>query len=179
MKMFRRFGAGKRRALFSAMGRRQGARKGLGAKALLLGAALTAIQLPQTTQAAQSQSAITIRNDSGGSLQLRINEINRLRQSGTQVRIVGDYCNSACTMYLGLPNTCVSRSVTFGFHGPMSQFYGVALAPDEFEYWSGIMASYYPQAVRSWYMHDARYTLVGLRSVSGSELIRLGVPECR
>lgn len=133
----------------------------------------------QMSEAAQPRSAMIVRNDPGGRLSDRVVEIDRIRSSGTPVRIEGGYCNSACTMYLGLPNTCVSRRASFGFHGPMSQFYGVALPPDQFEYWSQVMASYYPAQLRRWYLREARYTTVGLHKVSGRTLIRMGVRECR
>lgn len=130
-------------------------------------------------KAAQPRSALVVRNDPGGKLSERVEQLNRIRLNGTQVRIESGYCNSACTMYLGLPNTCISRNVTFGFHGPMSQFYGMALPPDEFEHWSQVMASYYPSPLRDWYLREARYTTVGLRKVAGRTLIAMGVRECR
>ncbi|WP_417250034.1 hypothetical protein [Celeribacter sp.] len=132
-----------------------------------------------TLHAAQPRSAMIVRNDPGGRLADRVAQIDRIRASGTAVRIEGGYCNSACTMYLGLPNTCVSRTATFGFHGPMSQFYGMALPPDEFEYWSRVMAAYYPEELRDWYLREARYTTIGMKTVSGQTLIRMGVRECR
>ncbi|WP_417241625.1 hypothetical protein [Celeribacter sp.] len=178
MKLYRSFGVAKGCGPLPVKEKLRSFLKRHIAKAVIVAVALGTAQMPQIAQAAQARSVITIRNDPGGRLDTRINEINRIRQSGAQVRIVGGYCNSACTMYLGLPNTCVSRNVSFGFHGPMSQFYGMALPPDEFEYWSGVMASYYPGAIRSWYLQDARYVTVGLRSVSGRDLIRLGVREC-
>lgn len=134
--------------------------------------------IPQQVDAAKARSVLNVRNDPGGELSVRVEQIKAIRAAGTQVRIVGGFCNSACTMYLGLPNTCVSRNVSFGFHGPMSQFYGMALQPDQFEYWSGVMGAYYPRQIRAWYMHEARYTTVGIKKVSGRELIRLGIQEC-
>jgi hypothetical protein len=144
-----------------------------------LSLAITGFIPLQGAQAALRPRVIEVQNDPGGELAVRVEEIQRLRASGSQVRIVSGYCNSACTMYLGLPNTCVNRNVSFGFHGPMSQFYGMALPPDDFEYWSGVMASYYPGAIRAWFLSEARYTTVGLIKVSGRELIGLGVRECQ
>ncbi len=134
--------------------------------------------LPGRAYATQTRAVLIIGNDPGGRLETRIKEIKDLRANHTQVRITHGYCNSACTLYLGLRNTCVSRDVSFGFHGPMSQFYGLALPPDAFEYWSGVMAAHYPASIRAWYLSDARYTTVGLRQLSGRELIKRGVREC-
>lgn len=121
-------------------------------------------------------SAKTVRNDSGGVLDERVTEIAHLRATGEQVRI-GGYCNSACTMYLGLPNACVSPRAVFGFHGPMSQFYGMPLLADEFEHWSRVMASHYPEPIRTWYMQEARYALTDTRDVTGRTLIKLGAAK--
>lgn len=85
---------------------------------------------------------------------------------------------SACTMYLDLSNMCVSRNVTFGFHGPSSKYYGVALPPAEFERWSRVMANHYPQPLRNWYMQTGRNITVGFYKMSGRDLIRMGIPEC-
>lgn len=142
------------------------------------GAVWAALFVGQDAVAGQTSRVIEVRNDPGGILAERVREIERIRASGVQVRIVDGYCNSACTMYLGVPNTCASEKVSFGFHGPMSQFYGMALPPDDFEYWSGVMASYYPRAIQDWFLKEARFTTVGLIKVSGRELIKLGVREC-
>lgn len=144
----------------------------------LVGATLLSAVPTQPVEAAQARSVLRVRNDPGGVLADRVAYVNQLRARGTQVRIEAGYCNSACTMYLGLPNVCVSRRATFGFHGPMSQFYGMPLPAAEFEYWSGVMASYYPGQIRGWYMQKARYTLVGTEQLTGRQLIRMGVREC-
>lgn len=160
--------------------RRPVARRLLSTVALTLVLAVAVVgSAPLDLEAAQPKRAITVRNDPGGSLSARVAQINQIRASGTQVRITGGYCNSACTMYLGLPQTCVSRNASFGFHGPMSQFFGVPLPPDQFEYWSQLMASYYPTPLRRWYLNKARYTTTGIEKVPGKTLIQMGVRECR
>ncbi len=121
---------------------------------------------------------LVVGNDPGGRLDRRVELIRRLRATGTSVRITGAYCNSACTMYLGLPNACVAPTTVFGFHGPSSQIYGVGLAPAEFERWSRVMADHYPSPIRGWFLREARYVIVGMSQVRGSDLIRLGVRSC-
>lgn len=126
----------------------------------------------------KTPSVLVVLNDDGGVIQERVDRIARLNREGTLVRIVGDRCNSACTMYLGMDTVCVSPNTIFGFHGPSSQIYGVGLAPADFERWSNIMADHYPSPIKEWFLADARYTIVGLVRVRGKELIRLGVREC-
>lgn len=124
-----------------------------------------------------AQSALIVNNDLGGSVQERLSVIAALRNQGRRVEIRGQ-CASACTMYLGLPNTCVSRASRLGFHGPQSQYYGISLPPDEFEYWSRIMASNYPAPIAQWFMAQARETTLGLVTISGAQAIKMGAHAC-
>lgn len=124
-----------------------------------------------------AQSALIVRNDLGGSVEARLIMIAALRNEGRRIEIRGE-CASACTMYLGLPNACVSRAAQLGFHGPQSQYYGISLPPDEFEYWSRVMASYYPAPIALWFMSQARETTVGLITISGLQAIKMGAHAC-
>lgn len=118
---------------------------------------------------------IIVRNDVGGDVGVRANKISAMAASGQSVEIRGSVCYSACTMYLGLPGTCISRTTQFGFHRP--SYYGAALSPDQFEFWSQVIAAHYPPPLRKWYLREGRYS-TKLKMISGAELIRLGVPEC-
>lgn len=141
----------------------------------VIGCALSAgLVLPQP---AQAQTVNIIRDDPGGSVAQRLRMIAHLRAAGTQVEIRGQ-CDSACTMLLGLPNTCVARSSRLGFHGPQSQYYGISLPPDEFEYWSQVMADHYPKAIGTWFMRDVRQNTMSLITLSGSQAIRMGARPC-
>lgn len=131
---------------------------------------------PQPVQAAQ-KPRLVITHDLGGALEARMAELAALQRSGQPVEIRGQ-CSSSCTLYLGLPQTCVQRSATLGFHGPQSDIYGLALPPAEFEHWSNVMASHYPPMLRRWFMAEARNVTVGIYQISGSEAIRLGAREC-
>lgn len=126
---------------------------------------------------AQAQGVKIVRNDPGGSVESRLREIAQLRLEGTRIEIRGQ-CVSACTMLLGLPNTCVARSSRLGFHGPQSQYYGVSLAPEQFDYWSRVMADHYPAQIRAWFIKEARQTTMGVITISGSEAIRMGARAC-
>lgn len=142
---------------------------------ILTAAAFTAmLSVPEQIQA---QTAIVITQDLGGSVENRLRSIEQLRLAGTRVEIRGQ-CASACTMLLGLPNTCVARAARLGFHGPQSQYYGIALPPEEFEYWSRIMASHYPGAIKRWFMSEARQTTMSLITLTGTQAIKMGARSC-
>ncbi len=138
--------------------------------------AISLLSLP--VEAAQNTHGIIVRDDPGSNLAQRVALIEKIRRSGRHVEIRSGYCMSACTMYLGLQDTCVMADVTFGFHGPGSSRYGFALPPREFEYWSAVMGSYYPASLRHWYMETGRMITVGFYEMSGRELIRMGISEC-
>lgn len=131
----------------------------------------------QPVLGAQSVRAMIVRNDGGGNLAERVAQVRLLRRSGQRVEIRGA-CMSACTMLLGLRNTCVTPEATLGFHGPSSQYYGIALPGEEFEYWSRVMATHYPLPLRRWFLREGRNITVGFHQIRGSELIRIGVPRC-
>lgn len=138
--------------------------------------------LSATTATAQSNQKISapnfveISNDRGGLLRDRLIELQLLRQTGRQVRITGNICYSTCTMFLGLPQTCVSPQTTFGFHGPSS--YGRPLEPAIFEEASQIMASHYPDVLKTWYMETGRHEIVDIYRFKGADIIRMGVSSC-
>lgn len=123
-----------------------------------------------------AQNTLIVRNDPGGVIGTRAREIESLRAQGIRVELRGEVCLSSCTMYLGLSNTCVFRGTTFGFHGP--SYYGAKLSANDFEYWSQVIAANYPPQLRQWYMATGRYKITDYYRIKGSELIRMGVPEC-
>lgn len=141
---------------------------------------LTVIALILTTPAqmalAQGQGALIIRNDPGGRIDTRGVEVEKLRAEGRRVELRGEVCLSACTMYLGLDNVCVDHRTQFGFHGPST--YGRPMPPEYFEYWSQVLASHYLPPLSNWFMTTARYSLVELHTLPGTELIRLGYKDC-
>ena len=128
------------------------------------------------TEAARSSEPLIVRNDRGGLLQKRLRELNRLHRTGQPVRIEGGICYSTCTMFLGLPQTCVSPDTTFGFHGPSS--YGRPLDPALFERASQLIAQNYPPALQRWYMDTGRYKTRTLYRIRGEQIIALGIEAC-
>lgn len=128
--------------------------------------------LPVPAQTAGKAEILEIKNDRGGKLRDQAHRLQRLRQTGQPVWIVGDVCYSTCTMYLGLPQTCVSPRTQFGFHAPTE--YGRRLDPATFETASRIIMSHYPPVLHDWYMAYGRHQMRGVLKISGADLIRIG-----
>lgn len=152
---------------------------------MIAAVATAAILAPKTSDAQPRQSIeavslepepLVVRNDRGGLLRTRMKQLAMLRRESRPVEIRGRVCYSTCTMFLGLPETCVSPNTTFGFHGPSS--FGRRLDNATFERASEIIASHYPPVLKNWYMTKARHRIWALYRVSGSNLIALGVPSC-
>lgn len=145
--------------------------------ALALMASLApSLTLAQSSAATSSSAIMIIGNDQGGLVSRRAAEISRILAQGTHVEIRGQVCYSACTMYLGMPDTCVLPQTSFGFHGP--SHYGRQLSARDFEYWSQVIASHYPAPLRSWYLAEGRTRISDYFTITGTELIRLGVRQC-
>ncbi len=144
---------------------------------LYLSAALALVALLHGPAEAR-QGVLIVRDDPGGAVAQRVAAVRALRASRTRVEIRGDYCLSACTLYLGLADLCVAPRTVFGFHGPASEIYGIGLTPAKFEHWSQVMATHYPEPLRSWYLSVARNRTTGFYSIRGADLIALGVAAC-
>jgi len=132
--------------------------------------------IPTLAGAQSSASQIIVGNDFGGLIWNRMVRLRDIHTSGQSVRIDGAICFSTCTMYLGLANVCISSDTVFGFHGPTAN--DRQLGERDFEYLSTLIASYYPPALRAWYLQTGRYSTNRIYRIRGSELIRLGLPAC-
>ncbi|NDV02794.1 hypothetical protein [Pseudoroseicyclus tamaricis] len=141
---------------------------------LALGAAFSISANEATAQV--SYPPLVVGDDLGGLVDTRARFVRQLKQSGQRVEIRGNICYSACTLYLGASNVCISPATTFGFHGPSS--YGLPLSPERFEHWSNVMAEFYREPLRSWFMSDARHLRIAMRRISGEQLIRMGYRSC-
>lgn len=131
---------------------------------------------PAVAQQSVAQQSLEIGNDRGGSLRTRLREIRELRRTGQPVRITGQICYSTCTMFLGLPQTCVSPKTVFGFHGPSS--YGRPLPPDVFDHASQLILDTYPEPLKSWYWTTARHQTWTMSQLHGADMIRIGIRAC-
>jgi len=115
-------------------------------------------------------SILVVTLDLGGLVSSRVDYIDSLDR--TLVRIEG-YCASSCTMYLGAEHVCVTPEARLVFHGP--SFFGLPLPEYDFDYWSRVISSYYPEVIRDWYMEEGRY---GNYTLTGEHLIEMGAREC-
>lgn len=138
--------------------------------------ALSTLLMPLHSAEAAGRAPYVVGNDRGGYLHDRLVELGNLQRNGTRVQIRGRVCYSTCTMFLGLSGTCVDPNTTFGFHGPSKS--GRRLAPQQFDYFSQVMADYYPTQLRDWFMREGRHRISGVYKIKGAELIRMGVKSC-
>lgn len=113
----------------------------------------------------------TITHDMGGSVSDRLEEMQHM----TGARIEG-ICFSACTLYLDLPETCVTPDAILGFHSP-STASGLMLTRENWERLTRLMASHYPPQIADWFMREARYS-AKIIEIRGDEAIRLGARKC-
>jgi len=141
--------------------------------------AVAMVALTLATSPALAQGTMIIEDDRGGAVDARVQLIQDYKSSDVHLEIRGRFCLSACTMFLGMKNVCVSPDTVFGFHGPSSAVYGIGLASKAFEYWSHVMADHYPEPIKSWYLKDGRNRIVGFHEITGRGLIDLGVAECQ
>src|SRR5215207_5674562 len=95
--------------------------------------------------ASRSQNYQRIGSDRGGYVVQYALRMLKLKQSGKPVQFAGS-CQSACTIYLALPQsqTCISPGASFGFHAP----YGSSPSGNRMA--RTYMLKTYPDWVRSW-----------------------------
>ncbi|MCO5062830.1 MAG: hypothetical protein M9924_00285 [Rhizobiaceae bacterium] len=96
-------------------------------------------------KARQSAKEFVVRNDSGGYVVAYAMRVAELKRNERKLRFAGR-CDSACTMYLGLPRNrvCVEPGAYFRFHRPTARSSATVAAATEF-----LMRSY-PGWVREW-----------------------------
>jgi hypothetical protein len=141
----------------------------------LVGPDLSGVR-PIWAQGVSPQETVVIGNDRGGKIRSQLAKLAVIRANGQKIELRGRVCYSTCTLYLGLPQTCVLPDTRFGFHGPSN--YGFHLRTDAFEYWSHLIAAHYPEPLREWYLKTGRARINTFYRISGSELIRMGLAQC-
>ncbi len=143
----------------------------------VLAVVFAAALVVQDQPAAARAKLQIISYDMGGDLGERIRIVERLRQNGTEVRIEGT-CVSACTLYLGLPNSCVTAGAILGFHGPRTRTAGLPLPREDFDRLSAVMAGYYPRQIRQWFWSEARMVTQSYFTISGRQAAKMGARLC-
>lgn len=108
-------------------------------------------------------SHLVVTNDLGGPVVERAELIDRLAAAGTQVTITGDFCASACLMYLGLPGAVLTPQTDLYLHGlydpsgapvepdvraRVERTYENRLPPDLARYWRAFAANLFDQLIR-------------------------------
>lgn len=149
--------------------------EGLRAAVLIL-IVLFGFVAPASKARASANSPLVIQDDFGGFLLARLAELKELRDSGRRVEIRGEVCYSTCTLFLSLPNTCISPDTQFGFHGPSKS--GRRLSPGNFDHYSRVIAGHYPKRLSNWYMRKGRNRIDGVYKMSGARIIRMGIQSC-
>ena len=98
-------------------------------------------------------NSISISNNSGGNIAEYALSAAEYRSSGTLVKFTGR-CDSACTLFLGLPShqTCLSRGAFFRFHAP----FGVSASAQRMA--QAYLMRKYPGWVRAWISHNRGLT---------------------
>jgi len=94
-----------------------------------------------------STPTVVIKDNPGGSLIAFLLQGEEYRSLGARL-VVDGACNSACTLYMRLPNICITPKASFGFHAPRYAMGSKAgeLAPDATRY----MMKVYPKWVQTW-----------------------------
>jgi hypothetical protein len=110
---------------------------------------------------------VIVMKDVGGDVRAYSAQTTAYIQSGRQVRL--HECRSACTLALAVPNVCVYPDSVLRFH---KAYNPITKATNEDV--SNAMLSAYPPAVRQRLGILTRQ----YKSLTGSELIRLGVRDC-
>jgi len=112
-----------------------------------------------------------VREDGGGRLVEYVVNYKRFQLENRRVKIKG-ICASACTLYLGLDNVCVTRGAKIGFHGAQSR-----------GEWSKagtkFLADYYKPKLREWFWKEAAYLYRNNEVIwlSGEEISKLNDTE--
>lgn len=120
---------------------------------------------------------VIVRNHPGGLLNGIAADVSDINVLGLPVRIVGEYCHSACTLFLGASDVCVSPRTRFGFHrpgkargaGPISE----KVLRDAIE----AAGKHYRPELRSWWERRGSRSR-HLIFLTGRELIKLGYTSC-
>lgn len=97
------------------------------------------------TPALASVGPHVVRMDPGGLVFERQREVDA-RRAARQPVVIDGVCNSACTMYLSLPGTCITHNASMLFHDAFDPARGNALVPA----FTNVVMRHYPAALRAY-----------------------------
>lgn len=138
------------------------------------------VQIPLPSKQAMRQAAaprpldrkpVVIENNRGGNVMAAISRRNQLEKWGGPVEIRG-YCGSACTLFITLPNACLGKNATVGFHAP--RLPGTHIIPPGVD---DIMANYYRGGIKQRWNATWKHSLA-IQRISADEYRRLD-PQTR
>lgn len=112
---------------------------------LSLGILCTFIAGGAEAASSSPRQSVSITNNSGGMIVQYALKAAQFRRAGTKVKFRGR-CDSACTLYLGLPKhqVCVAPGAYFRFHSPSARSSRSARMAKSY------MMGRYPSWVQSW-----------------------------
>ena len=141
----------------------------------LAAAAAAALSMSACEVINESESNIHVRYDEGGSIQKYQRDIARYNALGQTVVIDGK-CMSACTMFLGADNVCVTPRAEFLFHGAIPTAIGETRKNQ-----NAVMAAYYPDPLRKWFYESgaSQYTVVFMELERKKVMELSGVGYCK
>ena len=140
------------------------------------GVALAAVCLWPGVAAAQNWGRPL---DQGGDIAIRLRQISA--SAGQRHEISGD-CKSACTLWLGHKGACVDRDAVLWFHAAAD---GLKQAHFENPWlWTSaagnrLLLSAYPARVRALVAGNGWLDTPEMHTLTGAQLIALGVTACR
>lgn len=137
----------------------------------VIGALLAASLAPPAAEARSGGAPIVINDNRGGNVMEAVQFRQKLAASGRPVQITG-YCRSACTIYITLPNACLSPKATVGFHAP--RIPGTTIIPPIVDQ---IMASYYRNGILQRWNSEWKHSLK-MHKISARQYVRLD-PQTR
>jgi hypothetical protein len=132
---------------------------------------LTALAPATVASASWHPNVYTVSHDTGGYVIDYAIKMRKMERSGRAIRFSGR-CDSACTLFLALPEkkACVSKGAAFGFHLPSGSSAGDNRIAANF------MLKTYPAWVRNWL--DANGGLTKQLKVMNFDYASRHLPEC-
>lgn len=118
-------------------------------------------------------TALVITHDEGG----RVDHYAARIAAETRPVVIDGLCESACTMYLGARDVCVTDKARFIFHRPRNSFLG-ELPPVAF--WQAVdtISSHYPDRLATWYravvVHGGFHTITGQQMIDWYDVEECG-----
>ena len=113
---------------------------------------------------------IIVQDDHGGPITEYEKTRAKLASDPAGIILCGNI-GSAATIFVSLPNACACEDASFHFHGARV---GIHHSPEG----TAVMASYYPEPLRDWYLREAAHLiLTDYVTLTAQELATMNVLE--